>query len=190
MSLQHMRPCRTFQQRVRQHTGQPCASRWILCILHKGLLFSSLSCSSHMTNPDLLLLCCFLLLPSLPARETVQTIGNSVYFNVPNNHELHMNLGGGAEAWAGYKQAVKPCQIGLSFNIDLAATAFMSSGPLPTVVANMLNLRGGENELSRSFGQREHRTIKTALKGLRVRGRWERQDCEKGFRGESCGTSS
>jgi len=102
------------------------------------------------------------------ARETVQTIGNSVYFNVPNNHELHMNLGGGAEAWAGYKQAVKPCQFGLSFNIDLAATAFMSSGPLPTVVANMLNLRGGENELSRSFGNREHRTIKTALKGLRV----------------------
>jgi eukaryotic translation initiation factor 2C len=99
----------------------------------------------------------------------VQTIGNSVYFNVPDSHELHVNLGGGAEAWAGYKQAVKPCQIGLSFNIDLAATAFMSSGPLPNVVANMLNMRGGVQDLARFFGQREHKTIKTALKGLRVR---------------------
>jgi hypothetical protein len=67
------------------------------------------------------------------AREDAQTIGNSLYFNRPQDGNLHVQLGAGAEAWAGYKQAVKPCQLGLSFNIDLAATAFMTSGPLPRV---------------------------------------------------------
>lgn len=71
--------------------------------------------------------------PLPTAREDAQTIGNSLYFNRPQDGNLHVQLGAGAEAWAGYKQAVKPCQLGLSFNIDLAATAFMTSGPLPRV---------------------------------------------------------
>ena len=34
------------------------------------------------------------------------TVGSSVLFNAPGT-ELYSNMGRGAEAWAGYKQAVK-----------------------------------------------------------------------------------
>ena len=44
--------------------------------------------------------------PGPSARENVVTVGSSVLFNAPGT-ELHSNLGRGAEAWAGYKQAVK-----------------------------------------------------------------------------------
>lgn len=57
-----------------------------------------------------------------------------MFFHVPNDNGLHMRLPGGVEAWAGYRQAVKPCQFGLSFNIDLAATAFLTSGPMVNVL--------------------------------------------------------
>lgn len=64
-------------------------------------------------------------------------IGSSVFFHVPSDGSLHMRLPGGVEAWAGYRQAVKPCQFGLSFNIDLAATAFLTSGPMVEVMASV-----------------------------------------------------
>jgi hypothetical protein len=64
-------------------------------------------------------------------------IGSSVFFHVPEDGNLHMRLPGGVEAWAGYRQAVKPCQFGLSFNIDLAATAFLTSGRMTDVLASV-----------------------------------------------------
>jgi hypothetical protein len=76
--------------------------------------------------------------PTCPAaRENTLVIGSSVFFHVPNDSNLHMRLPGGVEAWAGYRQAVKPCQFGLSFNIDLAATAFLTSGPMVNVLASV-----------------------------------------------------
>jgi hypothetical protein len=69
-------------------------------------------------------------------------IGSSVFFHVPNDPNLHMEMAGGVEAWAGYRQAVKPCQFGLSFNIDLAATAFLTSGPMVNVLSKVCE--GGE----------------------------------------------
>ncbi|KIY93567.1 hypothetical protein MNEG_14395 [Monoraphidium neglectum] len=46
----------------------------------------------------------------ISARENVVTVGSSVLFNAPGS-ELYSNLGRGAEAWAGYKQAVKVTQL-------------------------------------------------------------------------------
>jgi hypothetical protein len=102
------------------------------CLLQKG------SCIRHpcmLACTRLELLHCCRSAPVLPAaaRDNVLVIGSSVFFHVPNDNSLHMQLQGGAEAWAGYRQAVKPCQFGLSFNIDLAATAFLTAGPLVTV---------------------------------------------------------
>ena len=74
---------------------------------------------------------------SCAARDNTLVIGSSVFFHVPNDQNLHMRLPGGVEAWAGYRQAVKPCQFGLSFNIDLAATAFLTSGPMVDVLASV-----------------------------------------------------
>ncbi len=71
---------------------------------------------------------------------------------------------------AGYKQAVKPCQYGLSLNIDLSATAFIAGNkPLPDVVAMMLGRRSAA-ELRPPLSPRDMRTIRDALRGLRVSG--------------------
>ena len=81
--------------------------------------------------------------PACPsaARDNTLVIGSSVFFHVPNDRNLHSRLPGGVEAWAGYRQAVKPCQFGLSFNIDLAATAFLTSGPMVNVLPSVSRAR-------------------------------------------------
>lgn len=102
------------------------------------------------------------------ARDNTLVIGSSVYFHVPNDNNLYMRLPGGAEAWAGYRQAVKPCQYGLSFNIDLAATAFLTSGPLVDVLASVLNLRDKRELQQGPLGPRYLRGIKDTVRGMRV----------------------
>ena len=47
----------------------------------------------------------------------------------------------GAEIWGGHKQAVKPCQGGLQLNLDAAATAFLTAGPLLDLLAGALGMR-------------------------------------------------
>lgn len=37
-------------------------------------------------------------------------------------------LGGGAEVWMGYKQALRPCQTGLAITVDTAAGAVWAAG--------------------------------------------------------------
>ncbi|WIA39818.1 hypothetical protein OEZ86_005871 [Tetradesmus obliquus] len=101
------------------------------------------------------------------ARENTLVIGSSVFFHVPRDGSLHMQLPGGAEAWAGYRQAVKPCQFGLSFNIDLAATAFLTSGPLVEVLAQVLGMRD-PRMLSEPLNPRFMRLVKDTVKGMRV----------------------
>lgn len=99
------------------------------------------------------------------ARDYTLVIGSSVFFHVPNDNNLYMRLPGGAEAWAGYRQAVKPCQYGLSFNIDLAATAFLTSGELVNVLSSVLELR----DLRAPLNPRQLRQIKETVRGMRVR---------------------
>eukprot|EP00877_Chromochloris_zofingiensis_P008172 jgi/Chrzof1/3608/Cz13g02060.t1 len=94
-------------------------------------------------------------------------IGTSVYFHVPNDTELFANLGGGSEAWAGYKQSVRPCQYGLSLNIDVAATALLAAKCLPELVADILRLRNIE-DLRRGLDRRSMNTLKESLKGVRI----------------------
>jgi eukaryotic translation initiation factor 2C len=102
------------------------------------------------------------------ARDNVSVIGSSVFFHVPRDPNLYMRLPGGAEAWAGYRQAVKPCQYGLSFNIDLAATAFLTSGPLVDVLAAVLGMRGVRDMQAGPLGPRQLRQIKETIRGMRI----------------------
>ncbi|KAF8058950.1 AGO1 [Scenedesmus sp. PABB004] len=103
------------------------------------------------------------------ARENALVIGSSVFFHVPRDPNLYMALPGGAEAWAGYRQAVKPCQGGLTLNIDLAATAFLTSGPLLRVICSVLNLRNpGELIGPQGLPPRAMRQLKETVRGVRV----------------------
>ncbi|KAI8463604.1 MAG: Piwi domain-containing protein, partial [Monoraphidium minutum] len=101
----------------------------------------------------------------ISARENVVTVGSAVLFNAPGT-ELYSNLGRGAEAWAGYKQAVKVTQNGLALVLDLAAGAFVKAGPLVEIMADLLGRSPAD--LSRGLGERDLRALSRELRGVRV----------------------
>ncbi|GBF95153.1 hypothetical protein Rsub_07737 [Raphidocelis subcapitata] len=102
----------------------------------------------------------------ISARDNVVTVGSAVLFNAPGT-ELYSNLGRGAEAWAGYKQAVKVTQDGLAVVLDLAAGAFVKAGPLLDIAADLLGRP--PPDLARSgLSERDLRSLSRELKGVRV----------------------
>lgn len=101
------------------------------------------------------------------AREESVIVRSSVYLYVPHSPDLHANLGQGAEAWAGYKQAVKACQDSLFLNIDLAATAFLAAKDLPSLVADMVRA-SGPSDLKQGLRPRDLSTVKKALFNVAV----------------------
>ncbi|CAO3587527.1 unnamed protein product [Absidia cylindrospora] len=54
-------------------------------------------------------------------------------------------LSNGAEVWQGYYQSARPTQGRMMINVDLSATAFYESGPLPDIVAKILNCNSVED---------------------------------------------
>jgi hypothetical protein len=96
-------------------------------------------------------------------------VGSSVYFHVPRDPKLYTQLPGGAEIWGGYKQAVKPCQGGLQLNLDAAATAFLTAGPLLDLLAGALGMRDRGALAREQPNPRMQRALKDLLRGVRVR---------------------
>jgi hypothetical protein len=57
-------------------------------------------------------------------------IGRTVFLHAPGNAELHAPLGGGVEAWLGFRQRLADTQSGPALVVDLAAAPFLEPGPL------------------------------------------------------------
>ncbi|EIE85427.1 hypothetical protein G6F46_009276 [Rhizopus delemar] len=76
-------------------------------------------------------------------------------------------LPNGAEVWQGYYQSARPTVGKMMINIDVSATAFYESGPLPEVVAKMLGRRSLD-ELRRGIPARELARLEKLLKPLRI----------------------
>ncbi|KAL5699183.1 Protein argonaute mel1 [Ranunculus cassubicifolius] len=74
------------------------------------------------------------------------------------------DCGDGLEYWRGYYQSIRPTQMGMSLNIDVAATAFYESIPLVDYVTKHLNIR----DTKRPLNDTERAKIKKAVRGLRV----------------------
>ncbi|KAJ3191595.1 hypothetical protein HK101_007575 [Irineochytrium annulatum] len=55
-----------------------------------------------------------------------------------------MSLGGGLEAWRGWKLSIRPGQGVPLLNINAAATAFLKAGPLTTFIADMFGFKSFE----------------------------------------------
>ncbi|KAI7907008.1 Piwi domain-containing protein [Cokeromyces recurvatus] len=76
-------------------------------------------------------------------------------------------LPNGAEVWQGYYQSARPTVGKMMINIDVSATAFYESGPLPEVVAKILGRRSLD-ELRRGIPDRELTKLEKILKSLRI----------------------
>ncbi|KAK9827384.1 hypothetical protein WJX81_005044 [Elliptochloris bilobata] len=76
-------------------------------------------------------------------------------------------LGGGAEVWLGYQQSLRPCESGLTLNVDLAATAFLQVQPVHEYLARSAGLRD-VREFSRGMTPMQHKKASKAIAGIRV----------------------
>ncbi|KAJ8765428.1 hypothetical protein K2173_013186 [Erythroxylum novogranatense] len=73
-------------------------------------------------------------------------------------------LGDGLESWCGFYQSIRPTQMGLSLNIDMASAAFIEPLPVMDFVAQLL----GKDVLSRPLSDSDRVKIKKALRGVKV----------------------
>ncbi|XP_073046923.1 protein argonaute 10-like isoform X1 [Primulina eburnea] len=73
-------------------------------------------------------------------------------------------IGDGLEAWCGFYQSIRPTQMGLSLNIDIASAAFIEALPVMEFVAQLL----GKDVLSRPLSDSDRVKVKKALRGVKV----------------------
>ncbi|GFP86048.1 protein argonaute 10 [Phtheirospermum japonicum] len=73
-------------------------------------------------------------------------------------------LGDGLEAWCGFYQSIRPTQMGLSLNIDMASAAFIEALPVIEFVAQLL----GKDVLSRPLSDSDRIKVKKGLRGVKV----------------------
>ncbi|XAR57292.1 hypothetical protein NMG60_11025377 [Bertholletia excelsa] len=73
-------------------------------------------------------------------------------------------LGDGLESWCGFYQSIRPTQMGLSLNIDMASAAFIEPLPVIEFVAQLL----GKDVISRPLSDSDRVKIKKALRGVKV----------------------
>lgn len=99
-------------------------------------------------------------------RPNCVAVTRALYFHDPRDVR---RLGGGAEAWMGYTQALKAAMHGLSLNIDMAATSFLEAKDIPSLMADILGMRGGVRDLERGLRPDMIRKAGKALTGVRVK---------------------
>ncbi|KAG1144877.1 hypothetical protein G6F37_004077 [Rhizopus arrhizus] len=90
------------------------------------------------------------------------TVGRS--FFTPTDKRALPN---GAEVWQGFYQSARPTVGKMMINLDVSATAFYESGPLPDIVAKILGRRSLD-ELRRGIPPREMNKLEKILKSLRI----------------------
>ncbi|XP_047980688.1 protein argonaute 10-like [Salvia hispanica] len=73
-------------------------------------------------------------------------------------------LGDGLEAWCGFYQSIRPTQMGLSLNIDMASAAFIEALPVIEFVAQLL----GKDVMSRPLSDSDRVKVKKGLRGVKV----------------------
>jgi len=64
--------------------------------------------------------------------------GRNFFFEGPGNCKP---LGMGAEVWLGFSQSLRACATGLTLNVDVASTAFVSAQPMVEYVARAAGVR-------------------------------------------------
>ncbi|XP_020258663.1 LOW QUALITY PROTEIN: protein argonaute MEL1-like [Asparagus officinalis] len=87
------------------------------------------------------------------------------------------DIGDGLECWRGYYQSLRPTQMGLSLNIDIAATSFYKSISVIAFAKEYLNMR----DAPRTLTEKQRIALKKALRGVRVEVT-HRKDCRRRYK--------
>ncbi|KAI8330896.1 Piwi domain-containing protein [Chlamydoabsidia padenii] len=77
-------------------------------------------------------------------------------------------LSNGAVAWQGYYQSARPTPGKMMINVDISATAFYEAGPLPELVAKILNRRSVD-DLRRGVSERDIKRVSSVLKSIKIK---------------------
>ncbi|KAF7729871.1 eukaryotic translation initiation factor 2C, 2 [Apophysomyces ossiformis] len=88
--------------------------------------------------------------------------GSSFY--LPNDKR---SIGGGVEIWQGYYQSARPTVGKMMVNVDVSATTYYESGPLPEIVAKLLGRRSVD-DLRAGISERERSKIARFLKEIKI----------------------
>ncbi|KAK9869069.1 hypothetical protein WJX84_001880 [Apatococcus fuscideae] len=75
-----------------------------------------------------------------------------------------LSLDNVAEAWLGFRQSLRPCQGGLSLNVDIAATAFLKPSHALDYLRDVVGISGFDRELTPMANRKASR----ALRGIKV----------------------
>ena len=70
------------------------------------------------------------------------------------------------QVWIGYTQSARPCENGLTLNVDMACTAFLQEVPVPRFLVQAAGLMN-EQQLA-SMNPQQRRRARKAIAGLQV----------------------
>ena len=70
-----------------------------------------------------------------------------------------------SQVWIGYNQSLRPCQSGLTLNMDITAAAFLEGQPMLQLIGTTV----GMQDLSRGLSPVQVKSINKAVRGVQVR---------------------
>ncbi|CAH9097364.1 unnamed protein product [Cuscuta epithymum] len=108
-------------------------------------------------------------------QETIQVLDVALRANLSTKYQVvgrsffastfgEGRLDDGLEYWKGFYQSLRPCQMGLSLNIDVSARAFYEPKLVSEYVFDFLKVR----DVSRPLTDQDRLKVKRVLKGVRV----------------------
>ena len=68
------------------------------------------------------------------------------------------------QVWIGYNQSLRPCQTGLTLNMDITAAAFLEGQPMLQLIGTTV----GMQDLSRGLSPVQVKSINKAVRGVQV----------------------
>ena len=69
-----------------------------------------------------------------------------------------------AQVWIGYNQSLRPCQSGLTLNMDITAAAFLEGQPMLQLIGSTV----GMQSVAGGLNPGQVRTINKAIRGVQV----------------------
>ena len=74
------------------------------------------------------------------------------------------------QMWLGYNQSVRPCQSGLTLNVDMTFAAFVKAQPLASLVAHAAGLANKDDLKSQPLKEMQVKAVNTQIRGIQVGG--------------------
>ena len=74
------------------------------------------------------------------------------------------------QMWVGYNQSVRPCQSGLTLNVDITFAAFVKAQPLAALVAHAAGFASADDLKRRPLNKVQVNMVNRQIRGIQVGG--------------------